>query len=1304
MAGRIAGDTEKMRQVFQGLEKAGKDTFGESLTAFNQQTSATLSDFNIDPIETPEDLHAAMDKFEAATKKHAKGTKEHDKAQTALEAARDASVNMDVVSNATFGMSVSQFSRTVKAGLDSNKSYADRLEELENKRRLIVTDLDKSNHSFEMAGLKFAEAANAIQSDDISKYGDSLVVFMKEARGYSSDQAAQAALDKMDAGQQRQVALEVAAKQANDARKAAAEQAGIMGVDVTGQLGAEIDPAALAAAAGDPDLQKDLLENIQGSMDKTSVALDAAQDPATKSAMYLKQIAAFFNDTVGSWLVGVMGALMPLAIMAAGLFKVWAIAKQTKAISDHIRMYTERFSKKAATKGSIYTKDYGLASLVKRMSLSQKRSSTSLTTKMAVGHGRIVSAVRMSAVRGMVGGRRKRRRRRGGRRGGGARSRRPARARQRAPRRQAPRRRSTGGGGKASKLFGGLMAADSASAMLGGPSLMGSVSGMLGDRGMAAMDTGMMATDMGIMAKDGAVATKGLVQGSKTLTVGAKATADAAKATTSASKVLSGAANTFGKVSLTATKLSLKTVAVTKHLTKGAKNLVTGSKTFTAASGALSKVTKPIAGAATKITGAAKNMVTGAKGLVTGAKVTGDAAKASSVVAKGGGMAAKVGAGIAGKAFAFLGPVLGAVTGVMESETAGTGLAQGKGVLGKVESGILGALSGGAGTTSMIGSMVGLEEGTAGNEAMGIAGGAATGALAGAAIGSVFPVIGTGIGAAVGGIAGAGASLYKILTKEDSPLRKSLVENFGSLSGVLTNIPGPLNSIMGGFNAMGKAADIFGVKQEDVTLGMKASAGAAGAATGVLNGLTFGIFKKQLGADGTWTKGIAGFLHGGTKILGKGLKIQTDIWKIGFKGIGTAASAGWKVLKGDFGGAIKDIGGHMKSTWGTVKGWFGFGKKDEKPKEEEEKKPAVQKAAEAAGVASAVAAQAAPANRRAETREQMALRAGTPMAGAAGDVGDLGAAGPSGTAAVMQEALDRANIAQSKMGSINQVGAAGTGAVGAVGSLAGVTGKSIKKSSKKLTEPLDESMREAGDKFSLLSGPLAMTLPLFGAFGPMFGGVAAASLLFGKSINDVSGKMAEGKGPFEALKGIAGNVFEKFGGFGSVLTNLVPGLGFLTDALTGTDKAAQAASEAQAHLGDETTAAEASTVCRTNDTRAVTPEAIPPGNGPRTENIVNKLRTERAGAASPEASVTASNLHGLEKGTNVTNESLDKIVGYFVQFLAFLETAEPHQQDPSIPAGDPRAKRPARGSLQSPSWRTGGYSGQPGKDVQSQIS
>jgi hypothetical protein len=165
---------------------------------------------------------------------------------------------------------------------------------------------------------------------------------------------------------------------------------------------------------------------------------------------------------------------------------------------------------------------------------------------------------------------------------------------------------------------------------------------------------------------------------------------------------------------------------------------------------------------------AVKNALTGAKVATTATKAAGIGSTATKALSWGGKAAgmAKVAGAAGGRVLPFLAPLIGGITGFMESEEAGRG---------KLEGTLLGAATGGAHTGSMLSSTLGIEAGSAGDEALGVGTAALGGAATGAAIGSVVPVIGTAIGAVVGGVIGGGAELYKVFTSPDSPLRASIV-------------------------------------------------------------------------------------------------------------------------------------------------------------------------------------------------------------------------------------------------------------------------------------------------------------------------------------------------------------------------------------------------------------------------------------------------------------------------------------------------------------------------------------------------
>ena len=103
------------------------------------------------------------------------------------------------------------------------------------------------------------------------------------------------------------------------------------------------------------------------------------------------------------------------------------------------------------------------------------------------------------------------------------------------------------------------------------------------------------------------------------------------------------------------------------------------------------------------------------------------------------------------KGVPFLGAAIGGLTGAMEEDD-GNGR-------GTTEKAILGALTGSSHKGSMFSGMVGIEKGSAADEAMGVLGAAGSGALLGAAIAGP-------VGAAVGAALGSGAELYKIMNEK----------------------------------------------------------------------------------------------------------------------------------------------------------------------------------------------------------------------------------------------------------------------------------------------------------------------------------------------------------------------------------------------------------------------------------------------------------------------------------------------------------------------------------------------------------
>jgi hypothetical protein len=144
---------------------------------------------------------------------------------------------------------------------------------------------------------------------------------------------------------------------------------------------------------------------------------------------------------------------------------------------------------------------------------------------------------------------------------------------------------------------------------------------------------------------------------------------------------------------------------------------------------------------------AAKGFVKGAITDVAAAAKAAEVAKDTAQVGEGLAGAAKLGGkaatSIAGKALAFLGPVIGGITGALEAEETG------RSTLG---AGLLGVMTGNAKTGSFLGRYGFMEEGGTLDKLTGIAMSGVSGGLTGAAIGGVA---GAGVGALPGAIIGA---------------------------------------------------------------------------------------------------------------------------------------------------------------------------------------------------------------------------------------------------------------------------------------------------------------------------------------------------------------------------------------------------------------------------------------------------------------------------------------------------------------------------------------------------------------------
>lgn len=98
------------------------------------------------------------------------------------------------------------------------------------------------------------------------------------------------------------------------------------------------------------------------------------------------------------------------------------------------------------------------------------------------------------------------------------------------------------------------------------------------------------------------------------------------------------------------------------------------------------------------------------------------------------------------------------------------------------------------------------------------------------------------VGAAGGSIAGTGGTILLVAAAAEVLL-------------------GAVGGLVGGFEAGAKAAEIFGVAEDDLTYRQQQAAEGAGVLTGALDWMTFGIFHKALGPTGDITKKLTMFFH-----------------------------------------------------------------------------------------------------------------------------------------------------------------------------------------------------------------------------------------------------------------------------------------------------------------------------------------------------------------------------------------------------------------------------------------------------------
>lgn len=250
------------------------------------------------------------------------------------------------------------------------------------------------------------------------------------------------------------------------------------------------------------------------------------------------------------------------------------------------------------------------------------------------------------------------------------------------------------------------------------------------------------------------------------------------------------------------------------------------------------------------------------------------------------------------------------------------------GGLGIILSNILLAIvsSGGLGTLSNIARGVsGRARGMIGNFLGGVgpgAGGAAgrggirgmmsgLGGRAGAAIGAVRGRAGAAIGGRFAGIAG----------------------KLGGLGGAAAKAAGPIGlfitallALPSAFKSAAKAAEIFGVKQEEVTAGQKTAAGISGFLVGILKGLndilsfvTFGLvdFSSWLAPDGPLVKGLAKLVY-----IFSPLVHIIEVASAVFKGLKEGLTEVWKELKDAWDEAMEPIWKELSTAWVELKEAF----------------------------------------------------------------------------------------------------------------------------------------------------------------------------------------------------------------------------------------------------------------------------------------------------------------------------------------------------------------------------------------------
>jgi hypothetical protein len=139
-----------------------------------------------------------------------------------------------------------------------------------------------------------------------------------------------------------------------------------------------------------------------------------------------------------------------------------------------------------------------------------------------------------------------------------------------------------------------------------------------------------------------------------------------------------------------------------------------------------------------------------------------------------------------------------------------------------------------------------------------------------------------------------------------------------------------VDGVMGAMDGYKRAGDMFGVKTNELTQGMKMSAGAAGATVGILDGLSFGLLRAT-GAMEPMMKFLSKFYYGFV-ILGDGIKKGFMSWmpaiQESFSHLGKALGDLWATFASIFGYDITNESEGWKAfyeimgTVGQAIGWL----------------------------------------------------------------------------------------------------------------------------------------------------------------------------------------------------------------------------------------------------------------------------------------------------------------------------------------------------------------------------------------------